>query len=101
VRLNMPKLTKEQVRFLIWLSRTETHFEICREIGYSYRKVNGLNTYVSGNGEPFKFDTRTLNKLVNENLVTSELVFPFGVKHEHYFLTEAGKVYVSMLAISK
>lgn len=101
MRLNMPKLTKEQVRFLIWLSWTETHFEICREIGYSYRKVNGLNSYVNDNGEPFKFDIRTLNKLVNEKLVTSELVYPFGVKHEHYFLTEAGQVYVAMLAISK
>jgi hypothetical protein len=44
---------------------------------------------------------RTLNKLVNEKLVTSEFVYPFGIKHEHYSLTEAGQVYVSMLAISK
>jgi hypothetical protein len=41
-----------------------------------------------------------LNKLVNENLVTSGLVYPFGMKHEHYFLTEAGQVYVSMMACS-
>jgi hypothetical protein len=96
----MSKLTKEQVRLLIWLSWTETHFEICREAGYSYRKVNGLNTYVNDNGEPFKFDIRTLNKLVNENLVTSKLVYPFCMKHEHYFLTEAGQVYLSMMARS-
>jgi hypothetical protein len=97
----MPKLTKEQIRLLIWLSWTDTHLEVCRDISHSYRKVNGLNSYVNDNGEPFKFDMRTLNKLVNENLVTSELLYPFGVKHEHYFLTPAGQVYVSLLAISK
>ncbi len=97
----MLKLTKEQIRLLLWLSWTETHLEVCREIGYSYRKVNGLNSYVNDNGVPFKFDMRTLDKLVNENLVTSGLIYPFGVKHEHYFLTPSGQVYVSMLAISK
>jgi len=97
----MPKLTNEQIRFLIWLSLSETHFEICREVGYSYRKVNGLKSYVNRQGEPYKFDMRTLNKLVNENLVTSEFVYPFGIKHQHYSLTEAGQVYVSMLAIAK
>ena len=97
----MPKLTPEQIRFLIWLSLTETHFEICREMGYSYRKVHGLNSYVNDNGESFKFDIRTLNKLVNESLVTSEFIYPFGMKHEHYFLTEAGQVYVSMMALCK
>lgn len=97
----MPKLTTEQIRLLIWLSLSKTHFEICREIGYSYRKVNGLKNYINKHGEPYKFDMRTLNKLVNESLVTSELVYPFGVKHEHYFLTEAGQVYVSMLAVAK
>ena len=97
----MPKLTNEQIRLLIWLSYRETHFEICREIGCSYRKVNGLHSYVNKDGVPYKFDMRTLVKLVNENLVTSEFIYPFGVKHEHYFLTEAGQVYVLMLAIAR
>lgn len=97
----MPKLTKEQVRLLIWLSVPTTHLEVCREIGYSYRKVNGLESYVNKQGEPFKFDTRTLNKLVNENLVTSELIYPFGVKYEHYKVTELGRAYLSALSISR
>ncbi|PKH88645.1 hypothetical protein [Colwellia sp. Bg11-28] len=97
----MPKLTKEQMRLLIWLSYSATYFEICRQVGYSYRQVNGLKSYVNKDGVPYKFDMRTLNKLVNENLVQSEIIYPYGVKHEHYFLTQAGQVYVSMLAISK
>ena len=97
----MPKLTKEQIRLLIWLSYSETYFEICRQVGYSYRQVNGLQSYVNKDGVPYKFDMRTLNKLVNENLVISELVYPFGIKHEHYCLSQAGQAYVSMLAISK
>jgi len=97
----MPKLTLEQNRFLIWLSITSTHFEICREIGYSYRQTNGLETYVNKSGQPFKFDTRTLNKLVNENLVMSEILYPYGIKYEHYFLTEAGRVHAALFAIPK
>jgi hypothetical protein len=97
----MPKLTKEQIRLLIWLSWTDTHLEICREIGYSYRQVNGLDSYVNDDGKPYKFDMRTLDKLVNENLVTSEFIYPHGMEYQHYTLTQAGQVYVSMLAISK
>lgn len=97
----MLKLTLEQNRLLIWLSLTNTHFEICKELGSSYRKTNGLNSYVNKHGQPFKFDTRTLNKLVNENLVTSEILYPYGIKYEHYFLTEAGRVHVSLFAIPK
>jgi hypothetical protein len=93
----MPKLTKEQNRFLIWLSLNSNHFEICREVGSSYRKTNGLDRYVSKHGQRYKFDIRTLTKLVKEGLVTSEIVFPFGIKYEHYFLTEQGANYLSKL----
>jgi hypothetical protein len=92
----MPKLTNEQIRLLIWLSLSKTHFEVCRQVGYSYRQVNGLKSYVNKDGVPYKFDTRTLDKLVNENLVTSEFVYPIGIKYEHYFLTQAGQDFVSM-----
>lgn len=94
----MPKLTKEQIRLLIWLSLSKTHFEVCRQIGYSYRKVNGLQSYANKDGVSYKFDMRTLYKLVNENLVTSKLVYPFGIKHEHYFLTQSGQYFVSAFA---
>jgi hypothetical protein len=97
----MPKLTNEQKRFLIWLSLTATHFEICRELRRGYRNTFGLHTYVNKLGEPYKYDSRTLYKLVNENLITSEIIYHYGIKHEHYFLTEKGQVYVAMLAISK
>jgi hypothetical protein len=97
----MPKLTKEQIRFLIWLSLTETHFELCRELGNKYRTPNGLGSYINKQGKPYKYDSRTLMKLVDENLVTSKIVYHYGIKHEHYFLTEAGQVYVSILAISE
>ncbi|WP_282166617.1 hypothetical protein [Shewanella japonica] len=93
----MSKLTKEQNRFLIWLSLSSTYFEICREVGHSYRKTNGLERYVSKHGQRYKFDMRTLTKLVKEELVTSEIVFPYGIKYEHYFLTEQGADYVSKL----
>ncbi|WP_206486448.1 hypothetical protein [Thalassotalea sp. G2M2-11] len=98
---DLPKLTFEQCRLLTWLSSPETNFEICREIGYSYRKINGLNSYVDSRHAPFKFDTRSLIKLENENLVTSEFIYPFGMKYQRYFLTEAGQVYVMLLANSK
>lgn len=97
----MPKLTKEQTRLLIWLSLENTYFEICREIGYSYRQMNGLHTYVSKHGQPFKFDTRTLGKLVNEELVTSKIIYNFGVKYEHYFLTKKGRGFVFAYANPK
>lgn len=97
----MPKLTQEQIRLLLWLSLSSTHLEVCRQIGYAYRNVNGLNSYVNKQGESYKFDMRTLNKLVNENLLTSEFVYPFGVKHEHYFLTQDGQEYLSMLSITR
>ena len=97
----MPKLTKEQTRLLIWLSLENTYFEICREIGYSYRQKNGLHTYVSKHGQPFKFDTRTLDKLVDEELVTSEMIYHFGVKYEHYFLTKKGRSFVFAYANPK
>ena len=90
-----PKLSVEQTRLLIWLSRTSTHLEIFRKIDYLYRTPNGLQSYVNQSGEPYKFDMRTLNKLVNENLVTSQFLYPFGIKHEHYFVTQAGKDFVS------
>ena len=90
----MPKLTKEQTRLLIWLSLENTYFEICREIGNSYRQKNGLHTYVNTHGQPFKFDMRSLGKLVNEKLVTSEIIYNFGVKYEHYFLTKKGRDFV-------
>ncbi len=93
----MPKLTREQKRFLIWLSLTKTHFEVCREVGHSYRKTNGLERYVNKDGEPYKFDTRTLVRLTNEGLVTSEVIFPFGLKYERYYLTNEGRILVGML----
>lgn len=72
----LPKLSIEQARFLTWLSLIETHFEICRQIGNSYRKINGLQSYHDEANEPFRFNTRTLDKLINEELITSELLFP-------------------------
>jgi hypothetical protein len=87
----MPELTKEQQRFLIWLSSRGTHFEICRELGYSYRKTNGLERYINEKGARLKFDTRTLQKLIHAGLVTSDLIYPFGIKHERYYVTEEGR----------
>ena len=86
----MPKLTREQKRFLVWLSFSNAHFEICRELGSSYRKMNGLERYVNSQGERFKFDTRTLQKLIDEELVSSRFLYPFGIKYEHYYVTEKG-----------
>lgn len=87
----MPELTKEQQRLLIWLSLPSTHFEICRELGSSYRKMNGLESYVDWFGDRYKFDKRTLQRLIDAGLVTSELLYPFGIKHEHYYVTEEGR----------
>ena len=97
----MPKLTKEQTRLLIWLSLEKTYFEICREMSSSYRRMNGLHTYVNNHGQRFKFDTRTLGKLVKEELVTSEIIYHFGVKYEHYFLTKKGRGFVFAYANPK
>lgn len=97
----LPKLSMEQARFLTWLSLLNTHFEICREIGYSYRKINGLQSYADENNQPFRFNTRTLDKLVESELITSEFLYPFGIKQQHYFLTDNGQTYVSLLATSK
>lgn len=94
----MAKLSKEQIRLLIWLSYSETYLEICFELGYSYRKVNGLQSYVNKDGVAYKFDSRTLSKLVGDELVTSEFVYPFGIKFKHYFLTELGQDFVSTFA---
>lgn len=96
----MPKLSKKQERFLIWLSWANTRFEICRQSAHSYGKKSGLHTYVNNKGIPFKFDIRTLEKLIEEELVTSEYVYYFGIKYEYYYLTQAGQVYVHVLAIS-
>ncbi len=97
----MPKLTKEQIRLLIWLSLENTYFEICREMSSSYRQMNGLHTYVNKHGQRFKFDTRTLGKLVKEELVTSEIIYHFGVKYEYYFLTKKGRGFVFAYANPK
>lgn len=96
-----PMLSIEQARFLTWLSLTDTHFEICREIGYSYRQINGLQSYVDEANMSFRFNTRTLNRLLEVELISSELLYPFGIKQEHYFLTEKGNVYVTLLSCTK
>jgi hypothetical protein len=87
----MPELTKEQQRLLIWLSLPSTHFEICRELGSSYRKMNGLESYVDWFGDRYKFDNRTLQKLIDTGLVTSEFLYPFGINYERYYVTEEGQ----------
>jgi hypothetical protein len=95
----MPKLTKEQKRFLIWLSLTGTHFEICRELGYSYRQMNGLERYVNKQGERYKFDTRTLQRLIDADLVTSKLIYPFGIKYQRYYVTEEGRACATLFRL--
>jgi len=97
----LPKLSMEQARFLTWLSLTTTHFEICREIGYSYRKINGLQSYIDDQEKPFRFNTRTLDRLIDNELIASKFIIPFGIKQQHYFLTEQGRGYVSLLASTK
>ena len=94
----MPKLSKEQKRLLIWLSRPTSHLEICRQHGYSLNQVNGLKTYTDELGTPFKFDIRTLKKLVTESLVVGEFIYPFGLKHERFVLTRLGKELVEQLS---
>ena len=100
-REQLPKLSMEQARFLTWLSLTKTHFEICREIGYSYRKINGLQNYVDETNEPFRFNTRTLDRLIENELIASKFITPFGIRQQHYSLTKKGQVYVSLLATTK
>jgi len=97
----LPKLSMEQARFLTWLSLTTTHFEICREIGYSYRKINGLQNYIDEQDKPIRFNTRTLDRLIENELIASKFITPFGIKQQHYFLTENGRIYVSLLATTK
>jgi hypothetical protein len=97
----MPKLTKEQIRLLIWLSQPETVFEVSREDGFMDDKYNGLHTFINPEGLRYKFDIRTLYRLEGEKLIGGNYVYHFGIMWERYTLSQAGQVYVSMLAISK
>lgn len=95
--LIMPKLSKEQKRLLVWLAQPNNHLEICRQQGHSLNQVNGLKTYTDEFGNHYKFDIRTLNKLISEALVSSEIIYPFGLKHEQYALTKLGFEFVEKL----
>lgn len=99
--LIMSKLSKEQKRLLVWLAQPNHHLEICRQQGHSLNQVNGLKTYTDEFGNPYKFDIRTLNKLISEALVSSEIIYPFGLKHEKYILTEQGIHLVSSKELIK
>lgn len=90
----MPKLSKEQKRLLVWLAQPNNHLEICRQQGHSLNQVNGLYTYTDEFGNSYKFDIRTLNKLISEALVSTEIIYPFGLKHEQYALTKLGFEFV-------
>lgn len=93
----MPKLSKEQKRLLVWLAQPNNHLEICRQQGHSLNQVNGLYTYTDEFGNSYKFDIRTLNKLISEALVSTEIIYPFGLKHEQYALTKLGFEFVEKL----
>lgn len=95
--LIMPKLSKEQKRLLVWLAQPNNHLEICRQQGHSLNQVNGLYTYTDEFGNSYKFDIRTLNKLISEALVSTEIIYPFGLKHEQYALTKLGFEFVEKL----
>jgi hypothetical protein len=96
----MSKLTKEQIRLLIWLSQPETIFEVSREDGFMDDKYNGLHTYKNSEGLRYKFDIRTLYCLEGEGLIEGSYVYHFSIAWERYTLTQEGHVYVSMLAIA-
>ena len=88
------KLSNEQLRFLAWLSKAKTNFEICRAVGLVEAKYNGLFSYVNDAGNRLKFDIRTLYRLLNEKLVTSKRIYHFGLVWEQFTVTELGKEFL-------
>jgi len=97
----LSKLSPEQIRLLVWLSQPKTLLEVSREVGFMDDKYNGLHTYIDENYQSFKFDIRSLYRLEGEKLVTGKIVSHFGISWEHYFPTETGQAYVSLLSTSK
>lgn len=97
----MPELTIQQIRLLTWLSLADSSFEVCLQKGIASGQYNGLQTYFDDKGNYFKFDIRSLNKLLKEELVFSQTVDYFHTKWNSYVLTEKGQVFVSLMSATK
>ena len=97
----MPKLSYEQIRLLTWLSIVGDAFGV--RFNHSSNQFNylGLHHYVTPDGVEYKFDIRTLKKLIRSKLIKSKVVWYYGIKWKNYVLTESGYVYSSLVAASK
>lgn len=97
----MPKLSKEQLRLLLWLSKPSNFFEVTTDHHLNNVLYNGLHNYRDDKGNRYKFDIRTLHALERNEFVGCETVYYCGLAWMRYTITDAGQVYVSTLAISK
>ena len=97
----MPKLSYEQIRLLTWLSILGNAFGV--RFNKSNKQFNylGLHHYVTPDGIEYKFDVRTLKKLIRTGLVKSKVIWHYGIKWKSYVLTQQGYVYSSLIAASK
>jgi len=97
----MPKLSYEQIRLLTWLAIIGDTFGVRFVKSKNQFEYMGLHHYVTPDGIEFKFDTRTLKKLIRTNLIKSKVVWHYGIKWKCYEFTESGYVYSSLIAASK
>ncbi len=95
----MPKLSYEQIRLLTWLTIVGDTFSIYYI--NDERRYCGLHQYVNPNGIEYKFDIRTLIKLLKTKLIKSQVVYHYGQKHKTYSLTEKGSAYSFLLCMSQ
>jgi len=95
------KLSNEQLRFLVWLSKKTTNFEICQEQQMTDIIYNGLYNYIDDKGSRLKFDIRTLIRLLDEELVIGEFTTHFGIKWMRYTVTASGNAFIYSLNNSK
>ncbi|WP_286265317.1 hypothetical protein [Thalassotalea atypica] len=97
----MPKLTPEQVRLLTWLAIVGDVFAVRFVKSKQQFNYLGLHHYVNADGEEYKFDIRTLKKLIRCRLVRSRVNWHFGIKWKSYELNESGQVYASLMCATK
>ncbi|MGJ8694529.1 MAG: hypothetical protein ACSHW0_18875 [Thalassotalea sp.] len=89
----MPKLTPEQIRLLVWLSKPTSFIEITREHHLHEHLYNGLHNYRDSKGGRNKFDIRTLNALDTAGFVTCKTVYYCGLAWQRYTISDSGKLF--------
>ncbi len=84
----MPNLTKDQIYLLLWMSTGRT-FEVCSD-----EKCPNRGDIVPKRRLPVRVFSKTIDKLVEEGLISSTPKLVYGVRWDAYSITPKGKAAV-------